>query len=429
MTEPGRGSLQTQLVEFLETGWKEPDDGIWEVRGPAPALHPLQGHGLGGGRPGRAARSRSGRTSTGPLDEWRTLRDEIHDRGVRQGLQPRSRRLHPVLRVRPARRQRAHDPAGRLPARRTTRGCVSTIEAVERELIDDGFVLRYRTSDDGAVDGLTGRGGRLPGLLVLAGRLPAHDRARPTTPEELFERLLALRNDLGLLSEEYDPVAGRLVGNFPQAFSHVSLVNSAAKMMGEEKPSADHIIAGAGPSVADQGIEQLGQASSEWGLGPVHGVQAGPERGGGHHHRRGSLLQAAGPRRRAGCHPPPTPSRRTGQRGGESRRPRTPAPGHQGPGQVPGGPAKAKGSRATTRAATKRAAATRAAARKPQDGSHRRLPRSPRPRRRRPRGHDQEGPKQGGWCQEGRRKRARAKKATARPGRPRRPPPPGFASP
>ncbi len=110
-----------------------------------------------------------------------------------------------------------------------------TIEAVERELVDGGFVLRYRTADDGAVDGLSGREGAflacsfwLVDCLAMLGR--DHDA------RQLLDRLLSLRNDLGLLAEEYDPVAGRLVGNFPQAFSHVSLVNSAAKLAGATLP-------------------------------------------------------------------------------------------------------------------------------------------------------------------------------------------------
>ena len=113
---------------------------------------------------------------------------------------------------------------------------VSTVEAIERELLQEGFVLRYRTTDDGTVDGLSGREGAflacsfwLADCLHLIGR---GDDARA-----LFERLLAVRNDLGLLSEEYDPVAGRLVGNFPQAFSHVSLVNTAFRLSGHAGPS------------------------------------------------------------------------------------------------------------------------------------------------------------------------------------------------
>jgi hypothetical protein len=126
----------------------------------------------------------------------------------------------------------AHDPRVR-----------GTIEAVERELVEGGFVLRYRTVDTGDVDGLSGREGAflacsfwLADCLSLLGR--DHDA------RQLLDRLLGLRNDLGLLSEEYDPVAGRLVGNFPQAFSHVSLVNTASKMGGQEKPSSSHVIAG-----------------------------------------------------------------------------------------------------------------------------------------------------------------------------------------
>ena len=110
---------------------------------------------------------------------------------------------------------------------------VSTVEAVQRDLMDHGFVLRYRTTDDGAVDGLTGREGAfLACSFWLVDCL--HMIGRDEEAEELFERLLALRNDLGLLSEEYDPLAGRLVGNFPQAFSHVSLINSAFRLSGND---------------------------------------------------------------------------------------------------------------------------------------------------------------------------------------------------
>ena len=108
---------------------------------------------------------------------------------------------------------------------------VSTVEAIERDLMDHGFVLRYRTDDRGAVDGLTGREGAfLACSFWLVDCL--HMIGRKEDARELFERLLALRNDLGLLSEEYDPLASRLVGNFPQAFSHVSLINSAFRLSG-----------------------------------------------------------------------------------------------------------------------------------------------------------------------------------------------------
>jgi GH15 family glucan-1,4-alpha-glucosidase len=110
---------------------------------------------------------------------------------------------------------------------------ISTVEAVEKGLVEDGFVLRYRTADDGEVDGLTGREGAfLACSFWLVDCL--HMIGRTEDSEALFERLLALRNDLGLLSEEYDAVDGRLVGNFPQAFSHVSLVNSACRLTGHD---------------------------------------------------------------------------------------------------------------------------------------------------------------------------------------------------
>jgi GH15 family glucan-1,4-alpha-glucosidase len=103
---------------------------------------------------------------------------------------------------------------------------VSTVEAIRRELMVDGLVLRYRSRDDGSVDGLPpGEGVFLPcsfwmaDVLALQGKF---DEAR-----ELFERLLDLRNDVGLLAEEYEPVAGRQLGNFPQAFTHLALVNTA----------------------------------------------------------------------------------------------------------------------------------------------------------------------------------------------------------
>jgi GH15 family glucan-1,4-alpha-glucosidase len=107
-----------------------------------------------------------------------------------------------------------------------------TIEAIERELMRDGFVLRYRPEEEG-VDGLPGgEGVFLPCSFWLASCL--HRIGREKEARELFERLLDVRNDLGLLSEEYDPIDKRQLGNFPQAFSHVALVN-AAQILSEKK--------------------------------------------------------------------------------------------------------------------------------------------------------------------------------------------------
>src|ERR1700735_2620172 len=223
--------LQSQLVEFLETGWKEPDDGIWEVRGP-------RRHFTHSKVMAWVAADRAGRTLEdwpdlkGPLDTWRELRNDIFNEVCEKGFNKDvgsftqyygSDQLDASVLMIPL--------VGFLPP--TDPRVVSTVEAVQRELMDHGFVLRYRTSDDGAVDGLQGREGAflacsfwLVGCLQLIGR---NEEA-----EESFERLLALRNDLGLLAEEYDAYAGRMVGNFPQAFSHVSLINSAFRLSGAD---------------------------------------------------------------------------------------------------------------------------------------------------------------------------------------------------
>jgi GH15 family glucan-1,4-alpha-glucosidase len=168
----------------------------------------------------------------GPLDKWRTLRDEIHtevcEKGFNQDLDSftqyyGSDKLDASVLMIPL--------VGFLPP--TDARVVSTVEAVQQNLMDHGFVLRYRTTDNGAVDGLTGREGAfLACSFWMVDCLHMIGRAEEAV--ELFERLLALQNDLGLLAEEYDPLAGRLVGNFPQAFSHVSLINSAFRLSGQD---------------------------------------------------------------------------------------------------------------------------------------------------------------------------------------------------
>ena len=230
--------LQTKLIEFLEEGWKLPDDGIWEVRGPR--RHFTHSKVMAWVAVDRAVRTlEQWPDLQGPLDRWRALRDEIHDEVCAKGFDEEmgaftqyygSDRLDASILMLPL--------VGFLPP--DDPRVVSTVEAVERELVEDGFVLRYRTDDDGSVDGLTGREGAflacsfwLVDCLYLIGRA---DDARA-----LFDRLIGLTNDLGLLSEEYDPVAKRLVGNFPQAFSHVSLVNSACRLAGQAAPSPGQI--------------------------------------------------------------------------------------------------------------------------------------------------------------------------------------------
>jgi len=232
--------LQLSLLEFLETGWREPDDGIWEVRGPR--RHFTHSKVMAWVAFDRAIRTVEDYDVSGPVDRWREVRQEIHDQVCDEGFHAAkgsftqyygSDELDASLLMIPL--------VGFLPA--TDPRVRGTIEAIERELVEGDFVLRYRTADTGEVDGLTGREGAflacsfwLADCFALLGR--DHDARK------LLDRLLDLRNDLGLLSEEYDAVAGRLVGNFPQAFSHVSLVNSAAKVTGHTKPSADNVFLG-----------------------------------------------------------------------------------------------------------------------------------------------------------------------------------------
>jgi GH15 family glucan-1,4-alpha-glucosidase len=216
-------SLVRKMLEWLEDGWRQEDAGIWEVRGPH--RHFTHSKVMAWVAFDRAVRFHDELGRQGPVERWRALRDEIHAQVLASAWNPEklafaqsygSDELDASVLLLPI--------VGFLPA--TDERIVSTVEAVRRELTVDGLLLRYRPQEDGEVDGLpAGEGVFLPcsfwlaDVLALQGKL---DEAR-----ELFERLLDLRNDVGLLSEEYDPVAGRQLGNFPQAFTHLSLVNTA----------------------------------------------------------------------------------------------------------------------------------------------------------------------------------------------------------
>jgi GH15 family glucan-1,4-alpha-glucosidase len=216
-------SLQRNLMEFLETAWDRPDEGIWEVRGPR--RHFTHSKVLAWVAFDRAVQTVESLGLPGPVERWRRLRQEIHDEICREGFHSGlnsftqsygSTELDAATLLIPL--------VGFLPP--TDPRVLGTIEAIESGLLRDGFVERYRTESQNDVDGLSGGEGVflpcsywLVDALQLAGR---KDDART-----LFERLLGVRNDLGLLSEEYDPAEKRLLGNFPQAFTHVGLVNSA----------------------------------------------------------------------------------------------------------------------------------------------------------------------------------------------------------
>jgi GH15 family glucan-1,4-alpha-glucosidase len=232
--------FQKALLGFLESGWKQPDDGIWEVRGPR--RHFTHSKVMAWVAIDRAIRSIEQFGVDGPIDRWRKVRQQIHDQVTQEGYNATkgsftqyygSDNLDASLLMIPL--------VGFLPV--TDPRVRGTVEAIERELLQGGFVLRYNTEETAQVDGLAGREGAflacsfwLSDCLYMLGR--THEA------REMLDRLLGLRNDLGLLSEEYDPVAGRLVGNFPQAFSHVSLVNSVSRAGGQEKPSHDHMVLG-----------------------------------------------------------------------------------------------------------------------------------------------------------------------------------------
>ena len=216
-------SLMRALLGWLEDGWRREDTGLWEVRGPL--RHFTHSKVMAWVAFDRAVCSSDDFGLDGPVERWRELRDEIHDDVLTHAWSERKQAfaqsygsddLDASLLLMPH--------LGFLPA--TDERFGSTIEAIRRELMVDGLVIRYRPRDDGAVDGLPfDEGVFLPCSFWLADVLAMQgdvDGAR-----ELFERLLDLRNDVGLLSEEYDARAGRMLGNFPQAFTHLAIINTA----------------------------------------------------------------------------------------------------------------------------------------------------------------------------------------------------------
>lgn len=212
------------LIEFVESAWERPDEGLWEVRGPRrPFTHSKVMAWVALDRGVKAAERFK---LDGPLERWKQIRDTIHAQVCSEGFNSElgsfvqtygSRELDASLLMIPL--------VGFLPA--TDPRVRGTVAAIEKGLMTDGFVARYITHE--SVDGLpTGEGAFLPCTFWLADNL--HLMGRELEARKLFERLLGLCNDVGLISEEYDTQAGRLVGNFPQAFTHVGLVNTALNL-------------------------------------------------------------------------------------------------------------------------------------------------------------------------------------------------------
>jgi GH15 family glucan-1,4-alpha-glucosidase len=218
-------------MEFLETAWKEPDEGIWEVRGPR--RHFTHSKMMAWVGADRAVKLIEKFGAPGPVDRWKKLRDEIRADVLAHGFNPERKAfvqfygsdlLDASLLLMPL--------IGFLPA--SDPRVISTVNAIERDLITDGLVRRYQTRPE--VDGLPpGEGAFLACTFWYADNLALMGRREEA--REVFERLLSLRNDVGLLAEEYDTRLKRQVGNFPQAFSHVSLINTAHNLSTARGPA------------------------------------------------------------------------------------------------------------------------------------------------------------------------------------------------
>ncbi len=216
--------VQLAILKYLETAWREPDDGIWEVRGPR--RHFTHSKVMAWVAFDRAIKAIEEYGFEGPIERWREHRQEIHNEVCEKGF---NEKLNSFVQY-----YGSEDPdasllmipiVGFLPP--DDPRVIGTVELIEKKLHSNGFLARYPTTP--GVDGLP------PGEVAfflctfwwadVLEMMNQHDKAHA-----IVERLLALRNDLGLLSEQYDPKAKRMLGNFPQAFSHVGLVNSATRL-------------------------------------------------------------------------------------------------------------------------------------------------------------------------------------------------------
>jgi len=219
-------SLECAMVRHLETIWDQPDDGIWEVRGGR--RHFVHSKIMAWVAFDRVVRSATEFGLEGPVDHWKEVRDAIHAQVCERGFDPAqgafvqsygSSALDASLLL--------ASVVGFLPP--DDPRMVGTVAAIERHLLRDGLVLRYDTGD--GKDGLPpGEGAFLACSFWLADNYLLQDRVDEA--QALFDRLLGFRNDVGLLAEEYDPVAKRQLGNFPQAFSHLALINTGSGLAG-----------------------------------------------------------------------------------------------------------------------------------------------------------------------------------------------------
>lgn len=217
-------ALQRGLVEHLEHIWQEPDEGMWEVRGGR--KHFTASKAFCWAALDRSIKDAERFGLSGPIDRWKRLAATIHAEVCEKGWSAEKNSFTQSYENESLDASLLLLPAIRfLPA--TDPRIAGTIAAIERELVQDGFVLRYRTEE--GTDGLSGREGAFLACSFWLADAYAM-QGRRAEARKLFDRLLSLRNDLGLLSEEYDTRARRLVGNFPQAFSHTALIGTASRM-------------------------------------------------------------------------------------------------------------------------------------------------------------------------------------------------------
>ncbi|HEY2140342.1 MAG TPA: glycoside hydrolase family 15 protein, partial [Chthoniobacterales bacterium] len=231
-TDETEWRLQIELLKFLETKWTEPDEGIWEVRGgPQQFTHSKMMAWVAFDRAVKMSEE-CNCEAEGHLERWREIRAEIHRQVCEQGYNTKKKAFTQVYGSDELDASLLMMPLGGfLPI--DDERIVNTIAAIERELMWDGFVLRYRAKVNN-VDGLPGgEGVFLPCSFWFVGCL--HLMGRTDEARKLFERLLTLRNDVGLFSEEYDPRSKRQLGNFPQAFTHVAMINAAQLLSGRRK--------------------------------------------------------------------------------------------------------------------------------------------------------------------------------------------------
>jgi GH15 family glucan-1,4-alpha-glucosidase len=225
--------VEQALIEFLESAWTKPDEGIWEVRGPR--RHFTHSKVMAWVAVDRTVKAIERFGLKGPVERWRKLCSAIHDEVCRRGY---NKELNAFVQFYDGKELDASllmvPLVGFLPP--DDPRVLGTIAAIQRDLMRDGFVARYNSKEE--VDSLPpGEGVFLACTFWLADNLALQGQL--SDAQQLFERLLSICNDVGLLSEEYDSEKRRLVGNFPQAFTHVSLINTACNLSGATGPAKD----------------------------------------------------------------------------------------------------------------------------------------------------------------------------------------------